>query len=224
MSAHATEEGVEANEIALWSAVTTAIRRTVKLADPTLAGHCFAVAVYTRDIAAQMNAVPRTQALGFCAGLVHDAGKLGLPLDVVWNDDPLTLDERHLFQTYPERSEHVLMVADYAFTEMMEIVRHQAEWFDGQGYPDRLAGEAIPRLARVLAVANAFSELTMERHSAGADACGLSPEAALALIRDQAGTRFDPDAVDGFDELLAGRQTLTDYVATSMSFRPDGGH
>ena len=76
----------------------------------------------------------------------------------------------------------------------LPVIRHHHEWYNGSGYPDRLMGDEIPKLARILHVADAFEAMTADRPYRKA----LSTEQALAELRKFAGVQFDPEVVDAF--------------------------
>jgi HD-GYP domain-containing protein (c-di-GMP phosphodiesterase class II) len=90
--------------------------------------------------------------------------------------------------------------------QLVPVVRHHHERFDGQGYPDGLAGEEIPVEARILAVVDAFDAMTHERAYRSA----LSSDQAIAELKRGAGTQFDPTVVEAFLATLSRR---TDDVA-----------
>ena len=127
------------------------------------------------------------------AGLVHDVGKIGIPDEVLMKPDVLSPSE------YERIKQHaVLGAAMLAALPNMEhlapIVRGHHERWDGKGYPDGLKGEQIPFLARILAVADAFSAMTTDRPYRK----GMDWETALADIERQLGKQFDPAIADAF--------------------------
>ena len=140
----------------------SALVATLDARDRYTAGHSAAVAIYSRDIALRMGLPDVQQQLVHLCGLVHDIGKIGLPAGLLEKPGALTLEERRLMETHSEIGERILAkVDDYA--EIAAIVRHHHERFDGNGYPDSLAADEIPLLARVIAVADAYNAMTSDR-------------------------------------------------------------
>lgn len=165
--------------------------------DQYTAGHSAAVAVYARDIAAELGLSRKEQELAHLAGLLHDVGKVGLPPGILEKEGPLTPSERRLMQDHSVIGERILANVE-GYEEIASVVRHHHERMDGKGYPDELLGSEIPLLARILAVADAYNAMTSKRPYRDA----LSPERARALIRADAFVQFDAAVVDAFDRLL----------------------
>jgi diguanylate cyclase (GGDEF)-like protein len=137
------------------------------------------------------------------AGRLHDIGKLAIPDAVLRKPASLTEDEWTLMRTHPGLGAAVVSRVP-ALRALAPIIRAHHERWDGQGYPDRLAGDAIPLLARVLAVADALSAMRTDRPYQRA----CSAEAALAELRRCRGTQFDPHVVDAMERLLMGEPML----------------
>jgi HD-GYP domain-containing protein (c-di-GMP phosphodiesterase class II) len=142
------------------------------------------------------------------AALLHDVGKLAIPADILRKPNPLTAEERALIRRHPEIGEAVLTPFIHA-ADVLAGVRGHHERFDGTGYPDGLRGRAIPFVARVVAVADAFDAMTTPRpyHAA------LSVAEAVDVLRREALHQFDPALVDRFVQLLGfperSRQRVT---------------
>ena len=137
----------------------SALVATLDARDQYTAGHSAAVADYARDIAARMGLSPREQEVAHLAGLVHDIGKVGLPVGLLEKRGPLSLSERRQMEQHVVIGERILArVEDYS--EIAAIVRHHHERVDGNGYPDGLRGDEIPLLARIIAVADAYDAMT----------------------------------------------------------------
>lgn len=165
-------------------------------------GHGRRVADMARTVAQRMD-LPETEVqTAMLAGLLHDIGKIGLPdnlLDKPFNN--LSGPLRARVMTHPSIGENLLMAIDQ-LKESALAIRHHHECFDGSGYPDRLAGESIPQVARILAVVNDFDALQMgtltkRRYSAAE---------ALAFVIDQNGVRYDPAVVKAFAHWLLATQ------------------
>jgi putative nucleotidyltransferase with HDIG domain len=192
----------------------TALVATLDARDRYTAGHSAAVAVYSRDIAERMGLAPDQQELVHLCGLVHDIGKIGLPVGLLEKPGPLTLDERRQMEEHTEIGEKILAnVADYA--EIAEIVRHHHERVDGGGYPDRLHGAEIPLLARIIAVADAYDAMTSDRPYRDA----MPTRVARMRLAQAVETQFDTSVVAAFEAILAGASTSYQSGSTdSFSF------
>lgn len=127
------------------------------------------------------------------AGLVHDIGKIGIKESVLNKPASLTDEEFEHIKSHCEAGEHILtpIVED---EEILKVVRHHHERYDGTGYPDGLRGEQIPLGARILTVADTFDAMTSERPYRAA----MSDEAACAEIERCKGTQFAPEVADAF--------------------------
>ena len=117
-----------------------ALVATLEQSDLYTAGHSKAVAIYSRDIAERMGLPLDVQERAYLCGLVHDIGKVGLPASLLLKDGPLTLEERREMQRHSEIGESILERVE-TYADVALIVRHHHERIDGEGYPDRIAGE-----------------------------------------------------------------------------------
>jgi two-component system, cell cycle response regulator len=131
------------------------------------------------------------------AAELHDLGKLAVPDQVLEKAGPLSESEVQLMQQHTIIGERILSSAP-ALRPVGRLVRSSHERWDGGGYPDGLAGEAIPLGARIIAVSDAYDAIVSERPYDPAH----SPEAALAELRRHAGSQFDPRVVDALCEHL----------------------
>jgi putative nucleotidyltransferase with HDIG domain len=175
----------------------TALVATLDARDRYTAGHSEAVAMYARDIAAEFGWSNQDQQLVDLCGLVHDIGKIGLPPGLLEKPGALSADERVQMEEHSAIGERILAnVEDYA--EIAVIVRHHHERWDGSGYPDALAGDDIPLIARVLAVADAYDAMTSHRPYRAA----LPSTEARRRLREGAGAQFDRDVVSAFEAVL----------------------
>ena len=130
--------------------------------------------------------------------LLHDIGKIGIPEKVLRKHSPLTKEERHLIDLHPIFGASILArVPDAA--PYIPIVLHHHEHWDGSGYPGKLSMMDIPRLARIVSVADAYDAMTSYRTYGPA----LSSEDALAELRACSGTQFEPSLVDAMHEAFA---------------------
>lgn len=176
-----------------------ALVTTLDARDRYTAGHSAAVAIYARDIAARMGLSVEEQDRAHLCGLVHDIGKVGLPAGLLEKPGALTLEERRQMEDHSVIGERILSkVDDYA--EIAAVVRHHHERTDGQGYPDRLVGDEIPLLSRIIAVADAYNAMTSDRPYRDAMP---SRVARLRLAQGVEG-QFDTSVVAAFEAILAG--------------------
>jgi HD-GYP domain-containing protein (c-di-GMP phosphodiesterase class II) len=127
-------------------------------------------------------------------GLLHDVGKIGVPDRVLLKEDRLNREERMLMNAHPVLGAQIIAPVTKLAPEL-PIIRHHHEWYNGSGYPDRLIGDEIPKLARILHVADAFEAMTAQRPYRMTP---LTPEQALGELRKFAGIQFDPIVVDAF--------------------------
>lgn len=124
---------------------------------------------------------------------VHDIGKIGIRDDILLKEDKLSGDELAEMRSHVFRGCRIIRGVRW-LADASDIVRHHHERFDGDGYPDGLAGEAIPRTARIFAIADVFDALTTERPYKPA----LSCERAIKQMIAERGRHFDPDLMDRF--------------------------
>jgi len=176
----------------------TALVATLDARDRYTAGHSAAVAVYARDIASRLALSPAEQRLVHLCGLVHDIGKIGLRPGLLEKSGSLTLEERRHMQLHSEIGEQILRkVPEWA--ELATIVRHHHERIDGLGYPDRLMGDEIPLLARIIAVADSYNAMTSDRPYRDA----LPSAVARLRLAQAVGSQFDTTIVAAFEAILA---------------------
>ncbi len=182
----------------------TALVATLDARDRYTAGHSAAVAIYARDVAERLGLGEVDQNAAHLCGLVHDIGKVGLPAGLLEKPGPLHLEERRLMEEHPVIGERILAnVEDYE--EIANVVRHHHERVDGQGYPDKLVGDEIPLIARIIAVADAYDAMTSDRPYRDA----MPSRVARLRIAQSVGSQFDTDVVASFEAILA--QATEDY-------------
>lgn len=136
------------------------------------------------------------------AGLLHDIGKIGIRDAVLLKPEKLTREERILMNEHPAKGEEILKDVDQLAAER-PLIRHHHEWYNGSGYPDRLIGEEIPLLARVLHVADAFEAMTASRPYRPIP---LTSAEALEELQRYAGIQFDPQVVEAFGRTRTAQQ------------------
>jgi putative two-component system response regulator len=137
------------------------------------------------------------------AAPLHDVGKVGIPDALLLKPSRLTPEERRIMQSHTVIGAHILSGSSAPLLQMAETIAlsHHERW-DGTGYPSRLAGEAVPLAARIVAVADAFDALTNDRPYRPA----RSLRESLEELRRHRGTQFDPRVIDVLDEKIIGQQ------------------
>ncbi len=171
-----------------------ALAEAVDKRDPFTAKHSHRVKEIAVDIGRVMHVTDgELEALEW-GGLLHDVGKIGVPDRVLLKQERLNKDERMIMNAHPVLGAQIIAPVNKLAPEL-PIIRHHHEWYNGSGYPDRLIGDEIPKLARVLHVADAFEAMTAARPYRMTP---LTAEQALAELRKFAGIQFDPVVVDAF--------------------------
>jgi hypothetical protein len=170
-----------------------ALAEAVDKRDPFTSKHSQRVRSISVDIGRQMRvSAGELEALEW-GGLLHDVGKIGVPDNVLLKQGKLTREERITMNAHPVLGAQIIGPVDRLAPEL-PVIRHHHEWYNGSGYPDRLMGDEIPKLARILHVADAFEAMTADRPYRKA----LSADQALGELRKFAGVQFDPEVVDAF--------------------------
>jgi len=159
--------------------------------DPYTAGHSYHATLAAVRLASAMGLPAEKLRVLAQAGVVHDVGKIEIPDRILHKPGKLTPDERAIVETHPNIGFEMCRRLGF-MPEELDVIRHHHEWWDGTGYPDRLAGEAIPLLARVLAVTDVYDALTSGRSYRAP----FRHEQARAHILKEAGKQFDPQCVD----------------------------
>jgi ribonuclease P protein subunit RPR2 len=175
-----------------YKATVLALANAVEARDAYTGKHAQRVAAYGLRIAhaAGIEVDPQVE-FGF---LLHDVGKVAVPDAILFKPGPLSEPERALVRRHPEVGSEILRHIDF-LDEAKQVVRHHHERWDGAGYPDGLAGEAIPLAARVFALADALDALTSERPYRAA----ISFAEARRQIRAETGAQFDPAIVAAYE-------------------------
>jgi putative two-component system response regulator len=153
------------------------------------------------------------------AALLHDIGKIGIPEAILNKPGRLEPEEYAQIQRHPVVGDTILRPMLGEDADIMAVVRNHHERWDGQGYPDRLAGEDTPLGARIAAVADAYDAMT----SARPYRAGMTPEEALQILREGAGTQWDPAVVAAAVELSAAGHFRAKTQAVPSALTPDLG-
>jgi putative nucleotidyltransferase with HDIG domain len=171
-----------------------ALAEAVDKRDPYTSKHSHNVKLIAVDIGREMRvSEAELEALEW-GGLLHDVGKIGVPDAVLLKQERLNRDERMIMNAHPVKGAEIIAPVTKLAPEL-PIIRHHHEWYNGSGYPDRLMGDEIPKLARILHVADAFEAMTAARPYRMKP---LSAAQAVDELRKFAGIQFDPAVVDAF--------------------------
>lgn len=169
---------------------------TIEARDPYTKQHSVRVSNYSAAIGKALG-YPQEQIDQLeTSGNLHDIGKIGIPDTILLKTGSLTNKEYKIIKRHPEIGGNIIGHLGM-WTNEQKIIRHHHERFDGNGYPDRLKGQEIPILSRILSVADVYDALTTDRSYRKK----MTEERALKIITDNAGTQFDPDIVDVFLDL-----------------------
>ncbi len=172
----------------------------VDLRDPYTGGHSRRVAELTAHILRELDVRGPEADLIISAARTHDIGKIDIPDHILNKPGPLLPEERIIMETHSARGAELL--ARYPdFARGVAIVRHHHEQWDGNGYPDRLRGTAIPFGARVVAVADSYDAMTTQRPYRQA----MTVEKAMLILQQGRGQQWDAEVVDAFLQVLAGQ-------------------
>jgi putative two-component system response regulator len=136
-------------------------------------------------------------------GIIHDIGKIGVPDAILLKPGPLNEVETVRMQAHPVIGESIVRPLRTG-TSLLPIIRHHHERYDGRGYPDRLRGLEIPRLARIVSVCDAYDALVNDRPYRPR----RTADEAIGVLLDGAGTQWDPEVVDLFAGEVPALQRL----------------
>jgi putative nucleotidyltransferase with HDIG domain len=175
-----------------------ALARAIDAKSPWTAGHSERVTKLGLKIGRCLGLTKEEIDVLHRGGLMHDIGKLGIPVEILDKDGKLTKEEQKVMR------EHVCLGARIlepiaAYAEVVPIVLHHHEKFNGDGYPNGLAGKAISLGGRIFAVADTFDALTSNRPYREA----MNREYAIEVIKQGGGSQYDPDIVKAFLEVMA---------------------
>jgi putative two-component system response regulator len=153
---------------------------SVEAKDPYTIGHCDRLARYSVALGRKLGVSEEYLKALHRGGILHDVGKIGIPDSILLKPGPLTPEERTVMQAHPIIGERICSPLR-SLRLVLPIIRHHHERWDGSGYPDSLAGGAIPLTARILQVVDLFDAFTTQRPYKPA----FTLEQSLALMREE---------------------------------------
>jgi HD-GYP domain-containing protein (c-di-GMP phosphodiesterase class II) len=167
--------------------------------DPYTAGHSERVQRIAKDLGGELRCSDSELEALEWGGLLHDIGKIGIPDAILLKAGALTKEERMVMNAHPVKGEEIIKPVEKLAPEL-PIIRHHHEWYNGSGYPDRLVGHDIPKLARILHVADSYEAMTAARPYR---LTPLTQKQAIDELHKFSGIQFDPEVVAAFDRLIA---------------------
>lgn len=173
------------------------LRYTVEAKDPYTSGHSSRVAKYSELIGRYLNLSEQDLKTLHIGGLFHDIGKIGIPDSILLKDSSLTTDEYSQIKNHPAIGAHILCNAKI-FKDIIPIVKHHHEKYNGTGYPSQLMGDAIPYLARITTISDSFDAMSSKRNYRNE----LTLDNIITEIENNKGIQFDPNISDVFLDIL----------------------
>lgn len=173
------------------------LRQTVEAKDPYTRGHSDRVSALSVLLGKQLCLGDNDLETLRVGGLFHDIGKIGIPDQVLTKTEKLTNQEFSLIMQHPSIGANILGNTKF-FHDIIPIVKHHHERFDGNGYPSKLSGEKIPYLVRIVSIIDAFDAMTSNRSYRKA----LPMKTVIAEIDKCKGTQFDPEIADTFLKII----------------------
>ena len=176
------------------------LRFTVEAKDAYTRGHSDRVSAYSVLIGEALGLPEEDLKTLKIGGLFHDIGKIGIPDSILLKTTKLDDEEYSEIKNHPAIGAHILSNATI-FKDIIPIVKHHHERFDGRGYPGKLKGEEIPYFARIAAVADSFDAMTSKRSYRDS----LPMDVVIEEIIKNSGTQFDPEIAKVFLDILANK-------------------
>ena len=166
---------------------------TIEARDPYTKQHSTNVSSYAMSIARAIGCPQEEIDMLDVSANLHDIGKIGIPDNILLKPGRLTDEEYEVIKRHPVIGSNI--IGHFNMWSLEEtIIRHHHERWDGNGYPDKLKGEEIPFLARILSVADVYDAVTTDRSYRKK----MSDDVALKIIMENAGSQFDPEITDVF--------------------------
>lgn len=173
------------------------LRHTVEAKDPYTRGHSDRVSEYAVLLGKKLNLTDEDIEKLKIGGLFHDIGKIGIPDSILLKESKLTDEEYIKIKEHPVIGYNILENADM-FKNILDIIKYHHERFDGNGYPEKLAGENIPYLARVTSIVDSFDAMTSKRSYRDS----LPMDVVKSEILENFGSQFDPEIGIAFLDIL----------------------
>ncbi|MFH1415877.1 MAG: HD domain-containing phosphohydrolase [Elusimicrobiota bacterium] len=177
--------------------IVVALAHAIEAKDPYTAGHSDRVGEYCKKIARSIGFSEEKSEDMFWAGVLHDIGKIAVPLDILTKKDGLTFEEFEKIKEHPEVSYRICKGLR-TLQKVLKAIRYHHERWDGKGYPEKLAGKDIPAEARIMAVADAYDAMTSNRAYREA----MPKEKAIGILIDGRDKQWQASIVDALVEIV----------------------
>jgi HD-GYP domain-containing protein (c-di-GMP phosphodiesterase class II) len=187
-----------------------ALAAAVDAKDPYTRGHSQRVASIAVGLGKAMGLAPAQLQELQLASLLHDVGKIGVSTEVLSKPEALNGTEWAMMKSHPSQGAEILGFVPQ-LSAIAEVVRHHHERLDGSGYPEGLLGEAIPPLARIVAVSDAYDAMTSARPYRGP----MADHLALQELRAEGGAKYDEAVVEALAGMLAASAPATSLAAAA---------
>ncbi len=192
--------------------VVRAMTSAIDAKDPYTCGHSDRVARVAVRLGKELDCDPKELSTLYMAGLLHDIGKIGVSDDVLRKPGKLTDHEFEHIKTHVEIGYRILLDLKQ-FDQVLPVVRHHHEAWNGAGYPQALVGVKIPYLARIVAVADAYDAMASDRPYRK----GMSDERLDAVFRDGANRQWDPHVIEAFFRCRADIRAVSSCERDQLS-------
>ena len=165
--------------------------------DPYTYGHSRRVAQLSVAICEELGMSKKQTRLVELAAFLHDIGKIGTPESILHKPGKLQPEEFEKIKEHPAKGAEILSNIG-EFHDIIKWIKHHHEWYDGKGYPDRIAAEHIPLEARIITIADAFDAMTSDRPYRK----GMPLQEVIKIMDGFTRSQFDPDILDAFNRLV----------------------
>ena len=180
--------------------------------DALTSQHCRRVARLSVSLGRRYGLPARDLRLLEIAAAFHDVGKIGIPDDVLKKPSTFTDDDWAIMKTHAEKGQRILHAAGLRDGEILGLaIRHHHERYDGRGYPDGVAGEEIPLLARIIAIADAYDAMATPRIYGR----WRPPAEIVAVLKAEQGRQHDPYLSEMFLEMIGAHRFTVSGLASA---------
>jgi HD-GYP domain-containing protein (c-di-GMP phosphodiesterase class II) len=174
-------------------ALIFSIRKKLSAFDPLIGEHSINVAAYSEQIGTQLGFSSDHNDRLVLAALLHDIGKVFIPLEILYKTSVLSNEEWEVVKQHPYHGGNLLKPFG-KLKGIISIILHHHEFYNGRGYPGEIAREEIPLFSRIITIADAYEAMTSGRPFRR----GFSHREAVNRLKEGRGTQFDPDIVAQF--------------------------